>query len=119
VGVSSTTGEGLSDFYKAVGEARQEYVEDYRPELEKVVQERADKKENEKKAQLDKLMKDMKLAKGNENGKQRGRGDDEEDDELDDLEPTYEGDGQIVDPVSTKWYWHSPHLSSTISYTDS
>jgi GTPase SAR1 family protein len=96
VGVSSTTGEGLADFYKAVEEARKEYVDDYRPELEKVVQERADKKEKEKKAQLDKMMRDMKLAKGKGGKEVEGEG---EDDNAD-LDPSYDGDGQLLDPVS-------------------
>ncbi|UZJ52573.1 hypothetical protein CBS101457_001893 [Exobasidium rhododendri] len=95
VGVSSTTGEGLEDFYKAVEEARQEYVDDYRPELEKVVQERADKKEKEKRVQLDKMMKDMKLTKGK--AQRNSELEDEEEDDVD-LEPSYDGDGQLLDP---------------------
>jgi hypothetical protein len=96
VGVSSTTGEGLTDFFKAVKEARQEYVDDYRPELEKVVQERADKKEKEKRAQLDKMMKDMRLTKG-----KAGKSKVEDEEEVEsDLEPSYDGDGQLLDPVS-------------------
>lgn len=99
--MSSTTGEGLTDFFKAVEEARKEYIDDYRPELEKVVQERADKKEKEKRAQLDKMMKDMKLAKG-KNGREKEVEEEGENDA--DLEPSYDGDGQLLDPVGLNLY---------------
>lgn len=75
-------------------EARQEYIDDYRPELEKVVQERAEKKEKDKKAQLEKLMKDMNLAKEKKAEKK------DIDDDESDVEPSYDGDGQLLDPVS-------------------
>lgn len=101
VGVSSTTGEGLSDFYEAVREARQEYIDDYRPELEKVVQERAEKKEKDKKAQLEKLMKDMNLAKDKKAQSSKQQQQEEMDDESD-VEPSYDGDGQLLDPVSAE-----------------
>jgi len=78
-----------------VQEARQEYIDDYRPELEKVVQERAEKKEKDKKVQLERLMKDMNLAK-----EKKAENKDIDDDESD-LEPSYDGDGQLLDPVGT------------------
>ena len=81
-------------------------MDDYRPELEKVVQERAEKKEKEKRAQLDKMMKDMKLAKG------RGQNDKAEEEEEADLQPSYDGDGQIMDPVS-EIYLIFPYASFT------
>ena len=81
----------MQDFFDAVQAARKEYLEDYRPELEKLVKERAETKDRQKKQQLDKIMSDMRLSK-------EGQNDDEHDS---DLEPQYEGDGQILDPVST------------------
>lgn len=78
-------------------EARKEYVDDYRPELEKVVQERAAKREKDKKAQLDKLMKDMNLSKSKD--VKRGKDEEEEMDDESDIEPSYDGDGQLLDPV--------------------
>lgn len=95
--MSSTTLDGLDDFYRAVEDARKEYVDDYRPELDKVIQERAEKKEKEKKTQLDRLMKDMNLAKRN---KQSTAAKKDEENSESDVEPSYDGDGQLLDPVS-------------------
>lgn len=107
VGVSSTTQEGVQDFFAAVEEARKEYVDDYRPELDRIVQERADKKQQEKKVQLARLMKDMRLSKEKEDqSKRAGEGVEE-----DDLEAEYEGDGQIMDPVSVSEYKETDELS--------
>ncbi|MCO5598728.1 hypothetical protein L7F22_052826 [Adiantum nelumboides] len=94
VGVSSTTQAGMADFFDAVKEARKEYVDDYRPELDRIVKERAEKKEKDKKVQLDKMMKDMRL-KGK---KSAGQTDEEEEVLHENLDPEYEGDGQIIDP---------------------
>ncbi|KAL9932183.1 hypothetical protein V8E36_008955 [Tilletia maclaganii] len=63
VGVSSTTGEGIDDFLRALQEARTEYLADYRPELERIAAEKEVKAEKEKKRQLDQLMRDMALGK--------------------------------------------------------
>ncbi|PWN35486.1 uncharacterized protein FA14DRAFT_160615 [Meira miltonrushii] len=98
VGVSSTTQAGMADFFDAVKEARKEYVDDYRPELDRIVKERAEKKEKDKKSQLNKMMKDMRLNKGK---KSAGQADEEEEAEAalqENLDPEYEGDGQIIDP---------------------
>lgn len=44
VGVSSMTGDGVDDFFKAVEEKRQEFERDYKPELERKKKEREDAK---------------------------------------------------------------------------
>lgn len=95
VGVSSTTQAGMSDFFDAVKEARKEYMDDYRPELDRVVKERANKKENDKKAQLDRMMKDMRLNKGKRSAENNSEN---ESDMRDNIDPQYEGDGQLLDP---------------------
>lgn len=76
-----------------------------------IIQERADKKEKEKKAQIDKLMKDMNLAKGRT--KKSSKDDDEDTEGESDLEPSYDGDGQILDPVRL-----NVHLSSSLYLSD-
>lgn len=115
VGVSSTTGDGLDDFFNAVQSARQEYIDDYRPELDRIVQERAAQKQHDKKFQLDKLMRDMRLAKSGDGAHRTGAGgnddaddDDEGKDAVAGAEPEYEGDGQIMDPVSTLTAGYAP-----------
>jgi len=59
VGVSAMTGAGMKEFFAAVEDARKEYESDYKPELERVAKERADKKEADKQEQLARLMRDM------------------------------------------------------------
>ncbi|QRV95723.1 ATP(GTP)-binding protein Fet5 [Ceratobasidium sp. AG-Ba] len=59
VGVSSATGAGVADFFKAVDEAREEYETQYKPELERLKKERDDKAEGKKKDSIDRLMKDL------------------------------------------------------------
>ncbi|KAF9537708.1 hypothetical protein EC957_007790 [Mortierella hygrophila] len=113
VGVSAVTGAGMDDFLKAVDEAVVEYDQEYKPELERVLEERRLKKEAEKEEQMARLMKDMAMdEKGTEvsfggkghtsaKGKKPLRGmavdeDDEEeeedDDDDDDREPRYRDD---------------------------
>ncbi|KAF9202323.1 hypothetical protein BGZ49_007498 [Haplosporangium sp. Z 27] len=101
VGVSAVTGAGMDDFLKAVDEAVVEYDQEYKPELERVLEERQKKKEADKEEQMARLMKDMAMEeKGKEvkfggelGGVSKGKtplrgnidvGEDEEDDEDDD-----------------------------------
>ncbi|KAG8737589.1 hypothetical protein FRC10_008046 [Ceratobasidium sp. 414] len=59
VGVSSATGSGIADFFKAVDNAREEYETQYKPELERLKKERDDKAAASKKESLDRLMSDL------------------------------------------------------------
>lgn len=104
--MSSITGAGFEDFFQAVKSAREEFVNEVRPEVESMANERRDKQEKEKQEGLKRLMRDMKLEEGAKKGEGRRTGksaraeEDEEDDKAEDWEEEYEGDGQIVDPVS-------------------
>ncbi|KAG0204291.1 hypothetical protein BGX33_008589 [Mortierella sp. NVP41] len=119
VGVSAVTGAGMDDFLKAVDEAVVEYDQEYKPELERVLEERRLKKEAEKEENMARLMKDMAMdEKGKEvsfggkssssstgkdkKGKKplRGSMEDDEDDEDEDedgREPRYRDDGDSDD----------------------
>lgn len=93
----------MEDFLAAVSEARQEYLEDYRPELERLAKERDAKRETSKKEQLARLMKDMKVgpkAAGSDNETARKAARSTEDLSRP-IDEEYEGDGQIIEPVST------------------
>lgn len=83
VGVSSATGEGLDDFLAMVQEARQEYLDDYRPALESQLAEKRQQLAQHKESQLERLTRDMKKTSAD-----------------DDVEPQYDGDGELVDPDS-------------------
>ncbi|KAL8736152.1 MAG: hypothetical protein Q9166_000307 [cf. Caloplaca sp. 2 TL-2023] len=62
VGVSSMTGQGVTEFFEAVREKAGEFERDYRPELERRRQERQKQKESKREKELGKLMKDMNVA---------------------------------------------------------
>ncbi|KAJ1567527.1 hypothetical protein HK405_005663, partial [Cladochytrium tenue] len=61
VGVSAVTGEGMDSFFNAVDEAVDEFKRDYRPAIEKMLQERKESAQRAKTESLAKLMKDMDL----------------------------------------------------------
>ena len=90
--MSSLTGAGMEDFFKAATEKKQEYDRDYKPELERRIRERTEEKKTEG---LDKLMRDMKV--GSSSGPDARKPvhletiSDAEDDDDDD-------DGFLVDP---------------------
>lgn len=62
VGVSSMTGEGVDDFFKAVEEKRQEFERDYKPELDRKKKEREETQSAQREIELGKLMKDMNVS---------------------------------------------------------
>ncbi|KAL8681161.1 MAG: hypothetical protein Q9186_002693 [Xanthomendoza sp. 1 TL-2023] len=64
VGVSSMTGQGVTEFFEAVHEKAEEFERDYRPELERRQQERRKQRESKREKELGKLMKDMNVASG-------------------------------------------------------
>ena len=57
--MSSVTGVGMPEFFKAMEEKKLEYEKEYKPELERRIQERTEEKKTEG---LDKLMKDMNVG---------------------------------------------------------
>lgn len=92
----------MEDFLEAVKEARQEYLDDYRPELERLAKERDAKRETSKKEQLAKLMKDMKVGSksSSQNTKTTRNAARSTEDLSKHIDEEYEGDGQIIEPVS-------------------
>ena len=70
VGVSSMTGHGVDEFFDAVAKKREEFVKDYRPELERRKKERKDESQVKRQQDLGKLMKDLNVS-AEKRGKQR------------------------------------------------
>lgn len=99
VGVSSMTGMGVDDFFKAVAEKAEEFKRDYQPELERKRKERDDAKKAARERELDKMMKGMSVAglAGDASGPGKDEdGDvdvvsDQDSDEYDDERPDQDG----------------------------
>lgn len=96
VGVSSMTGAGVDDFFKAVAEKAEEFKRDYQPELEKKRKERDDAKRATREKELDKMMKGMSMAGLATDEKKDGDGDidaisDQDSEEYDDDETDRHG----------------------------
>ncbi|WFD20975.1 hypothetical protein MCAP1_003230 [Malassezia caprae] len=97
VGVSSATGQGMDEFLEAVRDARDEYITDVRPQLEKQLAEKQAALATSQEDQMKALLRDMSLRDSRSGlakvrAKQRANPDDDE--------PQYDGDGAIVDPDS-------------------
>uniref|UniRef100_A0A7N0UI74 GPN-loop GTPase n=2 Tax=Kalanchoe fedtschenkoi TaxID=63787 RepID=A0A7N0UI74_KALFE len=64
VGVSAVSGAGMDDFFKAIDESAEEYMETYKADLEKRRAEKERLEEERRKDSMDKLRKDMEKTKG-------------------------------------------------------
>lgn len=62
VGVSSMTGQGITEFFEAVDEKAKEFERDYKPELERRKKQREEEKLANREKELGKLMKDMAVS---------------------------------------------------------
>lgn len=82
VGVSSMTGLGVDDFFKAVAEKAEEFKRDYQPELDKKRKERDDAKRAAREKELDKMMKGMSMS-GLATGEASGQSKNDADDDID------------------------------------
>lgn len=99
VGVSSMTGEGMDNFLDAVQAARQEYIDDYRPQLQKMLAEKQANLEKSKQQQMERLKKDMEKAKSADSGLAGARAHAKTEAATEDAtEPRYPGDGELIDP---------------------
>lgn len=63
VGVSSFTGEGMSEFFEAVKEATNEYELEYKPAFEAVIKSRQEEKSKDKERDLSRVLDDLSLEK--------------------------------------------------------
>lgn len=101
VGFSSITGQGYTDLQEAITDARREYMDEYVPELQRVKEMKKKKEEERKKEQVRKLMKDMRV------GKKAGTQQEEVKEDEPIIRPTYDGDGQILDPDAEEYIQQS------------
>lgn len=97
----------MPSFLSAVAEARQEYLTEYRPELERIRNMRKAKEESRKKQEVQRLMRDLRVGRSGA-GAGDGADKDEQDDDRDTSElaaslapggsEDYDGNGQVIDP---------------------
>jgi hypothetical protein len=93
-GVSAVTGEGIEDFFHQVDKCADEYMESYRPDLEKRKAEKAQVEAKRREANMARLQKDLDDSKGQnvvlsaprrmEDGDEEDEVDEEEEEEEDD-----------------------------------
>jgi GPN-loop GTPase len=85
VAVSSTTGDGVDDFFEAVDVKRKEFNRDYKPELEKRRKQREEERVAGKEQELTKVMQDLNVsaARSKTAAKAEPNFDDDDEDEND------------------------------------
>ncbi|CAO1635199.1 unnamed protein product [Sympodiomycopsis kandeliae] len=106
VGFSSITGQGYNDLQEAIQDARREYMDEYVPELNRVKEMKKKKEEERKKEQVRKLMKDMRVGK--RAGQNDAKDPEEEEEKIaSNIVPSYDGDGQILDPDDQEYVQQS------------
>ncbi len=81
VAVSSTTGDGVDEFFEAVEEKRKEFHRDYKPELDKRRQQREDERAANKEQELTKVMQDLNMSAAQRKTAAKAEPDSEDDDE--------------------------------------
>lgn len=64
VGVSAVSGAGMDEFFKAIEASAEEYMETYKPDLERRRAEKQQLEEQRRRENMDKLRKDMEKTKG-------------------------------------------------------
>lgn len=94
VGVSSMTGAGIDDFFKAVEDKRVEFETDYRPELNRRREERQRDKETKRERDVSRMMKDMAV---DSSSKHKTRPDNDGPETVSDAEEEDEDSGAMVD----------------------
>lgn len=99
VGVSSMTGQGVDEFFKAIDEKVEEFEREYRPELEKRRKQRESQKGEAKENELGRLLRDMNVS-----GRTRTRPQKEDPETLSDVEDDNEDEipAEMVDPDDEK-----------------
>lgn len=80
VGVSSRLGTGIDEFFEAVEEKKQEFINDYQPELERHREERETNKKEARDKELDKMMKGMSVGAEGEEAAEDTSGDEDDSD---------------------------------------
>lgn len=61
VGCSSVTGQGIDDFFTAVGQAVKEYKEEYKPALDEIIAKKENAEQARRDAEIARLVKDLSL----------------------------------------------------------
>ena len=82
VAVSSRVGTGIDEFFEAVEEKKQEFVDDYLPELQRRREERDEEKKKSRDKELDKMMQGMSVGGGAAAGEKKPGVDDDDDIEV-------------------------------------
>jgi len=97
VPVSSMTGAGVEDFFKAVQEKKEEFNRDYKPELERRRKQREDEKKGKRDKELGKLLADMNMEDKSK-AKRKPRDEEEEPETVSEAEDMSDDDDGMVDP---------------------